>query len=103
MFSRTVRMNLKPNCVPEFTSMINKDVIPLLRKQRGFRDEITFAPTDGTEAVAISLWEQKENAEAYDRGTYPEVLKTLAKVLEGTPQVHAAEVCNSTWYKIAAS
>ena len=102
MFARTVRMQLKPNSVTEFTGLVEKEIIPLLRKQQGFRDEITFVPADGKEAVAISLWEQKENAEAYSRGTYPEVLKALAKVVEGTPQVQPSEVSNSTWHKIAA-
>lgn len=102
MFARTVRMQLKPNSVPEFTLMVERDVIPLLRKQQGFKDEITFVPSDGKEAVAISLWEQKENAEAYNRGTYPDVLKALGKVVEGTPQVQTSEVSNSTWHKIAA-
>lgn len=50
----------------------------------------------------ISLWEQKENAETYSRGAYPEVLKAMAKVIEGTPQVQTSEVSNSTWHKIAA-
>ena len=102
MFARTVRMQLKPNSVAEFTGVIEKEVIPLLRKQQGFKDEITFVPSDGKEAVGISLWEQKENAEAYSRGAYPEVLKAMAKVVEGTPQVQTSEVSNSTWHKIAA-
>ena len=83
MFARTVRMQLKPNSVPEFTLTVEKEVIPLLRKQQGFKDEITFVPSDGKEAVAISLWEEKENAEAYSRGAYAEVLKAMAKVIEG--------------------
>jgi hypothetical protein len=102
MFARTVRMQLKPNSVPEFTLTVEKEVIPLLRKQLGFKDEITFVPSDGKEAVAISLWDQKENADAYHRGAYPEALKAMAKVIEGTPQVQASEVSNSTWHKIAA-
>lgn len=102
MFARTVRMHLKPNSVVEFTAMVEKDVIPVLRKQLGFRDEITFVPADGKEAVAISLWEKKENAEAYQAGAYPGVLKSVAKVVEGTPQVQMSEVSNSTWHKIAA-
>ena len=102
MFARTVRMQLKPNSGAEFTLMVEKDVIPVLRKQQGFRDEITFLPSDGKEAVAISLWEQKENAEAYHRGAYPEALKAMGKVVEGTPQVQNSEVSNSTWHKIAA-
>ena len=102
MFARTVRMELKPNSVAEFTRLLEKDVIPTLRKQRGFKDEIALAPVDGKEAVAISLWEEKENAETYNRTTYPEVLKTLAKVIVGTPQVHMLEVTNSTFHKVAA-
>ena len=104
MFARTVRMQLKPNSVGEFTMVVEKEVIPVLRKQQGFKDEITFVPSDGggKEAVAISLWEQKENAEAYSRGAYPELLKAMAKVIDGTPQVQTSEVSNSTWHKIAA-
>ena len=102
MFARTVRIELRPNSVAEFTQLLEKDVIPTLRKQHGFKDEIAFAPTDGKEAVAISLWEEKENAEAYNRTTYPEVLKILAKVVVGTPQVQISEVCNSTFHKIGA-
>ena len=102
MFARTVRMQLKPNSVAEFTLTVEKEVIPLLRKQQGFKDEITFLPSDGKEAIGISLWEQKENAEAYSRGAYPEVLRAMAKVVEGTPQVQTSEVSNSTWHKIAA-
>jgi hypothetical protein len=102
MFARTVRMELKPNSVAEFTRLLETDVIPALRKQRGFKDEIAFVPADGKEAVAISLWEEKESAESYNRGTYPDVLKTLAGVVVGTPQVHTTEVTNSTFHKIAA-
>ena len=94
MFARTVRMQLKPNSVAEFTLTVEKEVIPLLRKQQGFKDEITFVPSDGKEAIGISLWEQKEDAEAYSRGAYPEVLKAMAKVVEGTPQVQTSEVSN---------
>lgn len=102
MFARTVRMQLKPNSGAEFTRMVETDVIPLLRKQQGFKDEITFLPADGKEAVAISLWEKQENAEAYQRGAYPDVLKAVASVIDGTPHVHTSEVSNSTWHKIAA-
>ena len=103
MFARTVRMHLKPNSVAQFTETMEKDVIPLLRQQQGFKDEITFLPADGSnEAVAISFWEQRENADAYQRGAYPDVLKAVAKVADGAPQVQTSEVSNSTWHKIAA-
>ena len=103
MFARRVSMHLNPNSVAEFTQRIEKDILPLLRKQNGFRDEITFVVPGGTEAFGISLWDNKENAEAYNRETYPELAKILARVVEGTPKVETYEVANSTFHKIAAA
>jgi heme-degrading monooxygenase HmoA len=102
MFARSLSIQLKPNSVAAFTQLIEKEALPMLRKQKGFQDEITFVVPDGKEAVAISLWDKKENAEAYSRDAYPGVLKALGKVVEGTPQVRTYEVCNSTFHKIAA-
>ena len=101
MFARNVSVHLKPNSVAEFTRTLDEKVIPVLRKQKGFQDEIAFVAPNGTEVVSITLWDRKEDAETYNRGTYPEVLKTLAKVLGGTPQIHNYEVSNSTFHKIA--
>jgi heme-degrading monooxygenase HmoA len=102
MYSRNVTIHLKPNSVSEFTDMFEKDILPLLRKQDGFTDEITFLAEDGRDAVAISLWDSKENAEQYARNTYPRVLKGLKGLVEGTPEVEAYEVGNSTFHKIAS-
>jgi len=102
MFARNLSVHVKHNCVAEFTRTIDEEIIPLLRRQKGFQDEITFVSSNGTEAVGISLWDQKENAEAYSRGTYPQVLKSLEKLFDGTPHIETYEVANSTFHKIAA-
>ena len=102
MFARKVSLQLKPNSVAEFTRTIENDIIPLLRKQPGFQDEIAFVVPGGTAAVSITVWDQQADAEAYARGTYPQVLKAVANVLEGTPQVDTYAVSNSTFHKIAA-
>ena len=102
MFTRNVTMKLKPNTAPEFKGLVENEILPLLRKQQGFRDEFTFVAPERSEVLAISIWETKENAEAYNRTGYPDVLKTLSKVLEGTPTVETFDVANSTLHKIAA-
>ncbi len=102
MYARNVTLHLKANTAPEFARTLEADVLPVLRKQNGFKDEITFLAADRAEAVAISLWDRKENADNYSRDTYPEVLKSLAQVVEGTPKVENYEVANSTFHKIAA-
>jgi hypothetical protein len=102
MFARSVSIRLKPNSVAELNRLIDTEALPLLRKQKGFQDEITFVAPNGTDAVAISLWQQKENADAYSRDAYPGLLKALGKVVEGTPQVHTYQVASSTFHKVTA-
>jgi len=102
MFARSVSMHLKSNSTEEFTQTIEREVIPLLRKQKGFQDEITFIAPGEKEALGISLWDHEGDAEAYRRGTYFEVQKALAKVVDGTPQLQTYEVSNSTFHTIAA-
>jgi hypothetical protein len=101
MFARNVSIRLKANSSVAFTKQIENEVIPTLRKQKGFQGELTFLAPNGTEAVAISLWDSKENADTYARTGYPEVLKNLNTFVEGTPTVQTYEVANSTFHKIA--
>ena len=102
MYAREVSMQLKANTGAEFTRPIEQDILPRLRKQTGFADELTFLNPNGKGALAISLWDRKESADVYGRETYPQVLKDLANVVVGTPEVQAYEVSNSTFHKIAA-
>jgi len=95
-------MRLKPNVSAEFSQTIEKRILPILRKQKGFRDEIAFLAPNGMEAVGISLWDSREQADAYNSGSYPEVLRELTKLIEGTPTVQSYDVANSTAHKIAA-
>ena len=102
MFARSISMRLKRNSVAEFNKTLENEVLPLLQKQKGFQDELVLVSSNGTEAVGISLWDQKDSAESYHRTTYPEVQKLLSKVIEGTPQVQTYEVSTSTLQKTAA-
>jgi heme-degrading monooxygenase HmoA len=103
MYARHVALNLKPNQREELTQTFEREILPLLQKQNGFTDEITFVSPDGMQVIAISLWETRENAERYSRETYPQVLKSLARVVEGTPEVRGYEVAFSTLHKTAAT
>jgi heme-degrading monooxygenase HmoA len=83
--------------------MFDREILPLLQKQNGFTDEIAFVDQDGKQVLAISLWESKESADNYSRETYPQVLKSLARVIEGTPQVRGYDVAVSTFHRAAAT
>ena len=92
MFARRVSMQLKPNSVAEFTQRIEKDILPLLRKQNGFRDEITFVAPGGTkrsESVCGITKRTQKLTTANVSGTD----EVLARVVEGTPKVDTDRGC----------
>ena len=97
MFARIVSIHLKPNILNDFTQVFEKDVVSMLRKQHGFRDEIALAAEGGTNVTAISLWDTQEQADAYAVSTYSDVLKALDKFLDGPPKVRVSNVINSTF------
>src|SRR5580700_9028287 len=100
MFARHVSVKLKPSTLAEFTRVMENEILPWLRKQKGFLDTITLAAPGGREIVAISFWDQEENARVYNSTSYLEALKILKKLLAGTPQVRTFDVVSSTLQKV---
>ena len=101
MFARSVSFHLKPGRAADFSQIVDTDIIPVLRKQKGFQDEIVFVAPGGADAVGISIWDSKENAEAYARGAYRGVLKTLEPAVIATSEVKTYEVTTSTFHTLA--
>ena len=102
MFARLVKTHMKPGLFPKATDKLAKDVIPLLKKQQGFRDELSFFDDKKDEAFAISFWNTREDATRYNREVYPKVREAMTGMYEGTPEIREFEVANSTWYDIHA-
>ena len=92
-FARNVRFQLKPGKEQEFNGLFEKEVLPMLRKQEGFQEEVTLLNPKGVHA--ISLWNDRKSAETYQTATYPQVLAKLTTVIEGTPTVETYETASS--------
>jgi len=103
MFARNVSFRLKPNTQSDYTQTLESQVLPLLKKQKGFKEEITLCNTSNVDAVSISLWDNKSDADNYNTNVYPQVMKTLEKVIDGTPRVHTFETVTSTYNKVPAT
>jgi hypothetical protein len=98
MFARNVYFHLKSNMLSDYTRTLENEILPLLRKQNGFKDEITLSNPGSQDAISISLWESKANADAYNTNLYPEVLRTFARMIDGTPKVQTFEAVTSTFH-----
>jgi hypothetical protein len=103
LYTRNVRIKLRANSAPEFSRILAEEIIPLLRKQVGFQDEITLVAAQRNEAIAISFWDNQVNADAYNHVAYLDFLRALSKVIESMPIVETFELVDSTFHEIAAN
>jgi hypothetical protein len=101
MFARHVSLQLKPTLAYEFPVTFEKEILPLLRKQKGFVDELLLMTPEKRDVVAISLWETKQHAETYHREVYPQIEKIVNKYAEGIPVVKHFEPQYSTFHQAA--
>lgn len=92
-FARNVQFRIKTGKEQEFNGLFEKEVLPMLRKQEGFQEEVTLVDPKGVHA--ISLWDNRKSADAYQTETYPQVLAKLTTVIEGTPTVETYETASS--------
>lgn len=102
MFGRLVTIKLKVNSAGELARINKKTIVPLLHEQKGFRDESLYIARWGSEAIAKSSWDTKEDAEAYDRMCYPRILMALSPVIDGKPMVESFEFVGAAFEKSIA-
>ncbi|HLN93371.1 MAG TPA: hypothetical protein VK389_05880 [Thermoanaerobaculia bacterium] len=92
-FAREVHFQLKGGKEKEFSDLFEKEILPILRKQNGFLEEVTLVNPKG--AVGISLWDNRLHAETYVKAGYPQVLAKLTPVITGTPTVETYEIAST--------
>ncbi len=102
MFTRVVEIRTRTGKSKEFSTTLNEKVLPILRKQPGFVDEITLVSNNEPDRIlALSFWQSEEQAERYHNETFPRITELLENVLENEPQVETYNVDTSTTHKIA--
>jgi hypothetical protein len=102
MFARKVTARLKPNSLSEFANLMEHEILPWLKTQRGFLDLIILAAPGGGELTTISFWDQQADADAYHSSGYPEVIEILERLLDDCPYVKTFDVVSSTFRRAVA-
>ena len=97
MFARRISVHLKPAMLNEYNKTFTNEVLPLLRKQKGFQNEISFCNPNSLDVTAISLWDTREHADLYAKQSFADVITMLSKTIDGTPKVHSEDVIQSTF------
>jgi heme-degrading monooxygenase HmoA len=83
--ARSVRFDIAANKNEEFHTLFQSKVLPTLKKQDGFKNELLLV--DNQHVLAISVWNNADAARKYETATYPEIDKTLRPVMDGRATV----------------
>lgn len=103
MFTRIVELTTQSGKNEQLSATINDKVLPILKKQKGFVDEMVLvSDKEPNRVLGISFWDTRENAEEYHRTEYPKVQEILRSFIEGEPEIRTFDVHTSTTHKIAA-
>jgi len=103
MFTRVVELTCKSGKAKELANAIDEKAIPILKKQRGFVDEMVLvSDAEPNRVIGISFWNTKADAEQYHREQFPKIHDTVRNLLETDPVVRTFDVHSSTTHRIEA-
>ena len=103
MFTRAVELTSKSGKSGDLSKTIDDAVLPILRKQQGFMDEMVLvSDTEPDRVLALSFWKTRDDAERYQREQFKNVHDKVRHLLETVPNVRTFEVHTSTGHKITA-
>jgi heme-degrading monooxygenase HmoA len=103
MFPRVVETTSKQGKARELCHSIEEKVLPILKKQDGFLDELVMvSDTERNRVLSISFWKTKEDAQRYDREQFDSVKKAIQHALDGAPEVRTFDVHTSTAHRVIA-
>ena len=83
--ARSVRFDIAKDRNEDFLKLFKTEVLPVLKKQDGFKDELLLVHDQ--HVLAISVWNNADAARKYETATYPQVDKALRPVMTGTPTI----------------
>jgi heme-degrading monooxygenase HmoA len=83
--ARSVRFEIAPEKNEQFHTLFRNEVLPILKKQDGFKDELLLVQDQ--QVLAISVWNNMDSARKYESAVYPQLDKALRPVMSGRPTV----------------
>jgi heme-degrading monooxygenase HmoA len=103
MYTRVVELRSKSGKSKELAQTTNDKVVPILKKQRGFVDEmLLISDAEPDRILGISFWNSKDDAEQYHREQFPKIHDSVRHLLDTDPVVRTFDVHTSTTHRIEA-
>ncbi|MDT7605434.1 MAG: hypothetical protein QOF61_3431 [Acidobacteriota bacterium] len=94
MWIRLTSFTPQPGRVDDLKRTYRENLVPTIKSQAGNIDALLLEPADGQgEFVSLTMWENRESAEAYESaGTYGKLLDHVSQLFAGAPTLRSYEV-----------
>src|ERR1700694_2507641 len=101
MYILHINGTLKPGKKDEFLKAWSNQVLPLLKKQSGFVDEILLLENGTNHGCGLSFWKSQKDADRYQREVFHQASRHVEPFLEGPPTIRNFDVAASETFHIS--
>jgi heme-degrading monooxygenase HmoA len=91
----------KPGKKNEFLTIWESQILPTLKTQKGYVDEVLLFRDESMEAVGLSFWKTKADADRYYQEVFPKQTAKVSDMLTGTPKVRGFDVEHAEIFDIS--
>jgi hypothetical protein len=103
MYMLLIDGEIKAGKKNEFVNAWRSQILPLLKKQSGFVDEILlFESAPSHAGVGLSFWKTQHEAEHYRKEVFPKGKDSVQHLINGAPSIRGFEVEAAETFKIAS-
>ena len=102
MFTRVVHIHAKKGKGRDLSNTVTEKILPILKKQPGFVDEITLVSnSEPDRLLALSFWDSEEHAQRYHKEQFQKIDQIVQPLVETPPRIETYNVDVSTTHKIS--
>jgi quinol monooxygenase YgiN len=102
MYMLRIDGTLKPGKKEEFLKAWSSQVLPLLKQQSGFVDEVLLFESGTNAGAGLSFWKSQKDAERYHREVFHQATAHVQPFLQGEPTIHSYDVAASETFHVNA-
>ncbi len=103
MYTLIIEGTLKAGKKEEFKTAWGNEILPTLKKQAGFVDEmLLFETKNPNRGVGLSFWKRQEDAERYHREVFPQLVNSLQHLIETAPTVRSFTLEAAETFRVSA-
>jgi heme-degrading monooxygenase HmoA len=103
MHALHIHATLKPGKKEEFLKTFNAQILPLLKKQNGFVDEILLFEEHSDTGFGLSFWKSRKDAEQYQHNVFEQARSRVEHLIQGKVTIRNCEVEASETFHISGS